>query len=503
MDKYVKYQSQQGGSFSANQNLIDFHIPGGSGTYDLKDSFVQIMCDIQETESAGAAGSDTGGVYNTMLNWNSTDAMKLHFQNVAVVRNASLSCSASGRIENLRRCDVLRQNLSTYVKDQREEACESYLQINQTVRPINAQQYGINQQFNKTGVDKSVNLNQVPIAISLADVFEFCEVREYDTDRAGNTHVHFECNFDKLVPVENMLDADVLPAGVKSFKTVDGTGTVPNVITIGAAAVATVFKSLDQSPYYVGQRLEIKATPVGAAGAIPADTYRVVSEIGYANDGSLTLKFVSDWASALAAGESYTGGAVSIVPAATLTASFTRAEIVMKRVDMPEGQDQIEYNTYSTEETSGNTATSFRNLYTVEGDAENLLIMFPNGPDDLLSSQNTNDSWRLSLNNIDLTDRDVLEATPLAYDRLSMTLRNMGYRLSNLTENAGQSGNNAPSDTDNAWANVYSKTEFDTDLIANPLFQTAGTKLLQVQINSSGGVKKLILYKQLPRVFSY
>lgn len=503
MDKYVKYQSQQGGSFSANQNLIDFHIPGNSGTYDLKDSFIQIMCDIQATETAGDAGSDAGGVYNTMLNWVSTDAMKLHFQNVALVRNASLSCSASGRIENLRRCDVLRQNLSTYVKDQREEACESYLQINQTVREINAQQYGINQQINKTGLDKSQNLNQVPIAISLADIYEFCEVREYDTDRAGNTHVHLECNFDKLVPVENMLNADVLPAGVKNFKTVDGTGTVPNAITIGVAAATTVFTTLDQSPYYVGQRLKVTANENGGAVAIPADTFKVVSEIGYADDGSLTLKFETAWAAALGAGESYTAGAVEIVPAASLVANFTRAEIVMKRVDSPDGQDQIEYNTYSTEETAGNSATSFRNLYTVEGDAENLLIMFPNGPDNLLSSQNTNESWRLSLNNIDLTDRDVSEATPLAYDRLSMTLRNMGYRLANLTENAGQSGNNAPTDGANPWANVYTKTQFDTDIIANPLFQTAGTKLLQVQINSSVGVKNLILYKQLPRVFSY
>jgi hypothetical protein len=41
-------------------------------------------------------------------------------------------------------------------------------------------------------------------------------------------------------------------------------------------------------------------------------------------------------------------------------------------------------------------------------------------------------------------------------------------------------------------------------MMANPLPQTMNEKNLQVNITAGGaGVKKLVLYKELPRVFSY
>jgi hypothetical protein len=51
---------------------------------------------------------------------------------------------------------------------------------------------------------------------------------------------------------------------------------------------------------------------------------------------------------------------------------------------------------------------------------------------------------------------------------------------------------------------VYTDTKLTSQLVANPLFQTASTKLLQVNITAGGGgVKKLAIFKQLPRIFAY
>jgi hypothetical protein len=435
--------------------------------------------------------------------WVSAGPHKAHYQNVAIVRNATLSCDRQGRIENLRRIDVLRQNLSTYVKSQREEASESYLQINQTVREINEQQYSIFQQFNKTGSIKSVNLDQVPIRIGLADIYDFAETREFDTSRAGALRMHLECNFNKLEPFAAMPDNSILDA-FKEFVDITTEAEVPNTIVVGSTANgATKFQSLDQSPYYVGQRLEILATPAGTAppAALPADTYRVISAIEWVADGTLKLTFVSAWAAALGVNAEWSGINVKIVPYDTAVFNINRAEVVMKRVMQPTGIDQIAYTTYSTEETLGNGATSFRNIYTVEPEAENVLMLFPNesGGDGLTSAGNTISSWRLSLNNIDLTDRDIVLRSPLAYDRLSQSLRSMGYSLANLTQNPGKFNSGTTS-----WSVVYSDTALDLTAIANPLFQTTQTKLLQVQINATApGLKNIILYKTLPRVFSY
>ena len=75
----------------------------------------------------------------------------------------------------------------------------------------------------------------------------------------------------------------------------------------------------------------------------------------------------------------------------------------------------------------------------------------------------------------------------------------MGYSLANLTQNPGKYNSGTTS-----WDVVYADPDLNLTAIANPLFQTTQTKLLQVQINAPDpGLKNIILYKTLPRVFSY
>ena len=123
--------------------------------------------------------------------------------------------------------------------------------------------------------------------------------------------------------------------------------------------------------------------------------------------------------------------------------------------------------------------------------------MFPSSANNLTSTNNDIAQWRLRLNNVDLTDRDVVKNSPLAYDRLSLTLNSMGYSLRNLTKNGGK-------DKAQTWTGTYTDTKLNTTLIMNPLFQTTTQKLLQANISSGGGgLVNINLYKQLPRVFSY
>ena len=92
-----------------------------------------------------------------------------------------------------------------------------------------------------------------------------------------------------------------------------------------------------------------------------------------------------------------------------------------------------------------------------------------------------------------MTDRPIVYESPLYYDRLNMTLGNMGTRLKLLSENMGQ-------DTSD-WGSVYDNIETQTTVIANPLFQSEREKYLQVNIDAvATGVKKLTIFKQLPRV---
>jgi len=495
MDKYVKYQSVQS-VFDSSQNLVDFHVPQ-SGVYDLRDSHLVVHCKNTITEAFTANGI---GVYDTMVKW-SVGGEDIKVENSALVKNAVLDCANKGRIENLRRCDIYSQNIKQYDVEQRSKACESYKNITQIVQPVNDQQYGIMESFNKTGIDKSVENNEVPITIPLRDIFDFADkASEYDTDRAGATRLHFECNFGKLEGIASpmMADAKIIASVKECNPVIVGT---PNSVVIGSngtgTTIETKFQHLNQSPYYVGQKVNLKATSVGGAPAYPgAGKQLVISSIIWSDTGTLTLSFETDWAVALTAGQSYANITLEIVAPASVALSFERCELLLKRVDNPEGFDEIDYTTYSTEETNGNGQTAFKNIYVVEGEATNVLVFSPNQTDGLISGNNTYTDYRFSLNNIDLTNRNVVMNSPLYFDVASQSLRTIGKSLSNTTQNTGDTGQ--PFETANTRAEVA------VDVLASPLFQTASNKLLQLEANATGGgVKALAIYKSLPRVFTY
>ena len=275
-------------------------------------------------------------------------------------------------------------------------------------------------------------------------------------------------------------------------------GDCEDITTAGDITQLTTkqkFTNLDLSPFWVGQSLVATGTGGGGSAGLPAPGKKaVVSAIEWDKDngGVLNITFTE---SLLTLGGAETLTAIKLVPYATTTASMdiNFAELVVKRVGNPVGIDQINYDTFSTEETNGLGLKSFQNQYQIEADAKDVVIGFPNEDSDLISCNNDIESFRLRLNNQDLTDRLVEVDSPLYYDRVSMTLGNMGESMKNLTQNYGDQDA-----TD--WADVYAKTDFDVVSVMNPLFITEREKYLQLNINATGnGVNKITLFKHLPR----
>ena len=231
MDKYIKLNSNQGGPFTANQNLVDFEIPS-DGTYNLRDSYITLNVKVDVTETETATGT---GIYATNLEWATSGTDHPKFQNVTLVKNCSMSCARRGQIENIRRVDVLKQNMAAITKNQRTRFDESYLAANQLIDPINGSQFGIGQDINKTGSVKSRNLEIVPVQIALHDLFDFAHTPEYDTERAGATRVHLELNVDKISAVQANLRNSWANADFKFMNDVTATSDGQSVaVVIGA-----------------------------------------------------------------------------------------------------------------------------------------------------------------------------------------------------------------------------------------------------------------------------
>tara|TARA_Y100000114_G_scaffold75814_1_gene69539 strand:+ start:301 stop:1812 length:1512 start_codon:yes stop_codon:yes gene_type:complete len=499
MDKFVKINSVQGGAFTTSSNLVDFVIPASMGVVDLKDSYINLNTRITTTETSTDGGD---GVYAVGVQWKySGSGTEVHpkFVNSALVKNCHIRSDQRGQLENVRRVDQLRQLLSTYTRSQREAFSDSYLASNQLIDPVNRNQFGIFREINKTGSIKSRDLEISPVQISLADLFGFCDsAPEVDLMKLGTLRVHLELNRDQIEPVIRMNE-------VTTWANTD-LGDMEDITALGSANEVVTkqkFTNLDLSPFWVGQALEISATHTDGGASDIQNKRVVVESITWDKDngGVLKIAFTADWGT-LVAGKTYSS--IKVIPyykdASTPTTinvsadlSVDSAELVVKRVGNPVGIDQIDYDTFSTEETNGLGLKSFQNQYQIEPDAKDILIAFPSDDNDLVSVNNDITDFRLRLNNQDLTDRPVEVDEPLYYDRINMTLGNMGERLKNLTQNTGE-----PSE--GTWGDVYDQTEFDVVSIQNPLFITEREKYLQVNINAGGsGVNKLTLFKHLPR----
>jgi len=488
MDKFVKINSVQAGDFTATQNLIDFTIPAGD-VISLRDSYLNFNVKINVTEASTDGGE---GIYPMDLQWKTADTDKPLFTNGALIKNCSLKSDLKGHIENLRRNDQYQQLVATYTKSQRDSYAESYLRGNQLINPINKNQFTLFREINKTGTNKSRNLDIVPVSVSLADLFDFCNVADQlDTTMTGALRFHMEMNIDKLEAVQRMSDpsTDWANEQLADFENVVAEGDVTTLVS------KQKYTDLNLSPYYVGQPLAVSATGVGGSAGL-LDKRGVIAGIEWDKSAGGVLRITfSESLITLTTGESLTAVEVTPIDIASADVELNFAECVYKVIGAPRDvPSSYQFNTYSTEETDGNGLTSFQKQYEIEPEATNVVIAFPASTDDLLSSGGDVNSYRLRLNNQDLFDRDIDTESPLYYDRLAMTWKNMNYDLRNLIENTGSS-------SEKTWSSVYTQTPADTTILANPLFVTDRLKSLQVNIDSGSGVNKISIFKQLPRSF--
>ena len=487
MNKEIKLNSVEGGPYTTSQNRVSFEIPS-DGVYDLQSSYINLNCEIQVTETSTAEGI---GIYPMDVLVGGTGTDRPQYPNTSLVKNCSMRTARTGMVEDIRRSDQLQNLIYALNRSETQKDSRSYDAVSQIPNQVNVQQYGLYRDINKLGTVKSKQNDIAPIKIKLEDLFDFCaQAIEVDTQKCGTITIRCELNIDKLAPVQRFKSDDWPDALKSNFEEVNAQGDANTIQT------KSKFTNLDQSPYYVGQKLKVSATGAGGAGNI-TDKDAVVDQIVWNPDGTISLSFEQKWGD-VGAGESYTAIEVETQDIAAASISINFAEIVLTRLAKDKSDfSQIEYSTYSTEQTNGNGLTSFQNQFQIEAESDAVLIAFPSDNDDLQSVNGDVQSYRLRLDNVDLTDRDVEMDGPLHYDRLNMSMTQLRMRLRDLSQNLRNV------DESNFLDSILDD-DTTTNMIMSPVQQKIQEKLLQVNINAAGGgVNKLSIFKHLPRVFSY
>lgn len=490
-DMVVRFQSRQGGPFRSDEqrglnNLVDFDIPDDA-VWDLDNSWVNLYATVDTTTTGNLTG-----VHNVRLSFNNAvggaDTQRSWY-NVALVDNAHMTASNAGRLEDIRRVGILRQNLKEYTMSTSEKDGERFRSGRQN--PDRTQlAASVVRELNKEGDVVSREID-AQLQIPLRDIFELGSLSEYHANKWGKTRVHLELNTGLIKGVE--LTGDDARQNPVQYDFDDFTGA-----DIDSLNTTATYTRLEDSPFWVGQVLTFTATG-GTTFATDAKITNIIWNHTGANAGKLTLSL--DWDGAAPVGPS---SGITAVPVATssVQTTMTQAELVLQKVRNPgPAPDKLNYRTYTTEEFTGTGQTNFSRMFQLEPEAVNVFLMFPLNK--VISQNNNLQTYRLRLNNEDLIDRDVSPAAiggangpdTLHFDRLNMTFLNSGMPMVNFQQyNYNQ---NQKTLNDQTQGNVNNQLT----LIGNPVPLTNREKNLQVNLNLvGGGLQSLHLYKQVVRM---
>lgn len=509
-DKVIRIVSEQGFSASwtnatkpSGLNLLDFTIPRGMNI-NTAESYIAINAQID---------NDSGYPVNSAFYLDVDNNEQINVPTTALIKNASIS-NDKGQIESVRRVDTLSCALFG-LEDEAEERKSSM----NTFAHYEAGR-GVN---NKTSLmldcvtdntapdgttinadHKSRNIAR-DIKIPLNQLFGVCNSEAYSTDKWGETRIHCETNFVKGAGAG--LKAIIWGGEEDTSLMFDGANNYGAMVTQNGIAAETTTAPLETSgsygewenvmPFFVGQEVSIDIFVSGGIGALTQVSE--ITSIKYQGDNTATpptnkgkvFITVDPPAYSNPAGQpnrDVAGIVMKAVTTATLTSIVNRAELVLSLTD-EKPDEEIVFNTFTTEQDNGNSLTSFNRTYLAEPEANALMVAAMNNGEIL--PNRTYESYRYAVDNEEMTgNRDVVVNSPIQYDRLQRCLdRQLGLGLKNAQQKFYKQSNTQ--------ANAY---DSPVSLICETLHETEENKKVNLQIECAGGLEDIVLYKNMEKV---
>ena len=560
MNRIVKIQSNEGGTFTSNNNRVSFDMPDGK-YYDLSKSYINFIMSVPVEAGKGVVQPLLGMALDSGA---ATDRNHWH-PNSALVRHVKFSNQA-GLVENIQRCDILSTNLKNYEMDDDGVQGGMYQNLFQVADPSGSIG-GIFSEQHKEGAVVSRQLDRQPIKVKCSDLMNFWKNKQYNANKYGRSRLEVEMNLQRLIPAQ-ALGATKQGGGGAAFDTdslkqwQDGTkknnqfrdltatfgndnATVKKIQISADGTTSNVFNRLeDQNKFWVGQQIFIKGTITNAAPQVAGlDTGVVRTIVGIEYDrgdgvgmkdvdptvpvpkNSVTLTLDTGLVTAALTGAMTVTDIQCVGVDATVGEPIVDyAELVLEEIaspDMDGASAPVSYTTFSTEEFDTPMTKNFHRMFYAEPEAITLYITAPSsgaaGDDgSIISLQKNFNNYRLRIDNKDTSSRNIElrvgdgtagAASVRTNDSLHLhkqmtALANSGKRSRNLLEKVLTTGG------DPAAVGVYNGSGVpvsQTDsvfLIGQVLPRTQREKQVQVVINSptASGVQRLVLFKELERV---
>lgn len=496
MNKYSLLEALQAGPFSNSNRMIDFVIPAGM-VVDLSQCFVQLRARLDTTDPH---------VHNMIVRNNNPALTPF---NVDLIRNCSLTADRLGRLEDIRRVNILQHNLLEITKTSAEKASiiDSLYQPRENAYGMLISPFT---ELHKDGVIQSAYVD-ARLSIPLSQLFSLGSLTSIDTAKTGNLRIHLE--LDKL----NYLE--VVESKLFKNPIIDFEGNIVDITSGEGNTIVTFselpYDTLEQSPYFVGQELRLSYTDDGYTPAPVVNQTVVVNGITYSSvTKAITLTLNYSFPALPAGASKFTAITVS-----ELSVDYDYALVietaelgVAQIMGAADSSTMLEYLTFTTEEYSNGSAT-LNKIFDVEPNCVNAMLMFGGTTSNMISNNNFVSSYRMRVDNVDVYDRDIPVnilngglpmPSPLHYDALNRTLLNAGLPMKSLKLNGCRFTKANANVNDISVENRYDAETNNILICGTPTPITAVSKKLQFNVETTGVgaiIENVILYKQCVRSF--
>ena len=487
LNQKVKLQVLQAGAFSSTKNRLDFLIPAG-GVIDMTKSFINVNMSLD--------GNGTS-VHVCDLEFTDNAQSKQLVDNSLLVKNIDVSSAKLGMIESIRRSDVLRSTLKQYEEDLSEKLSKSHLSL---AAAKSKNKFALSP-FRILRTDADPREIDHDVRLNLKDVLGCGAINALDMDKLGQTRISLECNFDKLVPAQNLSSTDTAWTDIGGGTTALGAmNDQPNVPATSLSNLITtktyqIEEFQSQCPFFVGQEITVSSKKNGGAAVVSAAVK--ITAITH-NVANLALYITTDttWITGLNGTTDDLTEIKVLGTDVTPTLRINSAEIVLSYNSSNQAPSSYQIVTYKEEEDNGGNRTTHNHQYQVEPEVMACIFSFP--PDNSTVSNLGYSNYRIAVNNKMQTDRNIDRESSLYYDRINRYFQNKGQTVGCLNEKQLKK-EVVPSktDSDDNRYNIRNNAIFECMPITDSM------KLLNLELNSITGreIKSIILHKELLKSF--
>lgn len=405
--KIIRIPASQSAPYTSSSSRVNVDIPQGL-IIDMDRSYLEVQLNINSTDGDPATGE---GIYKFQMG-----AVTDSAYNVNLIKNCKLSSEQGGILEETQHVNFLRNTLNQYQLSFNEKSSNEYNSINSVPNRYNTINniFGV---YNKEGVDPSYYNTPSLVPVKMNQLFGLGSM-ELNTGKLGSLNVQVELNIQNSNAILGIYDN-----GTDTFNC-DDLDAGSDIIKLDTAELV-----LSSVPFYIGQKVKIMKN--SGTADVHTNIIEKIERDPSTGEVSITVNGLNP------VGDEVDIQMTPALPAGTTANIEWSGLSLVAYVQSEETMDTsggIQYLTYQTERFNNSGGKNSSRTFNLPPACVNAVMMIEsNSPTvtavEVPSSISVLNSYRLVLDNINLTDRDVLFNSPLYWDNVNRFLLNNGGSL--------------------------------------------------------------------------